>query len=363
MWTQCATWAPTMTPPTRHRFALAVLIRGPPGAGKSTIAAEGRRAVLTRALHLKVDDLREIMVNGFETTDAASGPTAAERQIRRARLAATAIAVAAPRRRCDPRDRRRLRPAPLRGSLPRSLHRPGRAAGDAEADPAGARGSSPRCRGSTASQALQISELTAHRGRVARNGRARLPHSSTAQSRGAVHRPCRRSVGNAPPQGTRPATAVRNRQGGARVRLRRQPRPGAPLTRARARFRRDPHASVDEVAHTLVRTERCEHPISLGAAKLSTFTGGSTLVGQLLPTAWKRSFQLDLQRKAQEGSNRHDERKDGCVSTGAVVRVVRTSPLQDDRGEGATHLSEDPPRAPCSSGDRPEDDPPLRTVS
>ena len=41
--------------------------------------------------HLKVDDLREIMVNGFETP-SGEWTDAAERQMRRARLAATAIA-------------------------------------------------------------------------------------------------------------------------------------------------------------------------------------------------------------------------------------------------------------------------------
>src|SRR4029078_8287737 len=70
--------------------ALIVLVSGPAGAGKSTIA---RRVAedFERSAHLKVDDLREIMVNGFDPP----GPewTAGnEQQCVRARTAATLIA-------------------------------------------------------------------------------------------------------------------------------------------------------------------------------------------------------------------------------------------------------------------------------
>lgn len=68
---------------------LAVLISGPPGAGKSTVARNVAEHFSPSA-HLKVDDLREIMVNGFwqpgEWTELA------DEQFRRARLVATEMA-------------------------------------------------------------------------------------------------------------------------------------------------------------------------------------------------------------------------------------------------------------------------------
>jgi hypothetical protein len=68
-----------------------VLVTGPPGAGKSTVA-HGIAEHFPMSAHLEVDDLREIMVNGFappgEWTDAV------EAQFRRARRAATHLARA-----------------------------------------------------------------------------------------------------------------------------------------------------------------------------------------------------------------------------------------------------------------------------
>jgi predicted kinase len=69
--------------------ALAILISGPSGAGKSTIARKVAEHFFPSA-HLKVDDLRETMVNGFappgEWTDLA------DQQFRRARSVATEMA-------------------------------------------------------------------------------------------------------------------------------------------------------------------------------------------------------------------------------------------------------------------------------
>jgi predicted kinase len=70
--------------------ALIVLVSGPPGAGKSTIARRLAQG-FERSAHLKVDDLREIMVNGFEPPSTEWTP-GNEQQFVRARAAATLIA-------------------------------------------------------------------------------------------------------------------------------------------------------------------------------------------------------------------------------------------------------------------------------
>jgi len=70
--------------------ARVLLLCGPPGAGKSTVAqqvAEG----FARSAHLKVDDLREIEVNGF-APPGLEWTEAHESQFVRARTAATLIA-------------------------------------------------------------------------------------------------------------------------------------------------------------------------------------------------------------------------------------------------------------------------------
>ena len=66
-----------------------VLVTGSPGSGKSTVA-RGIAGQFPQSAHLKVDDLREMMVNGFlapgEWTDEAAA------QFRRARLTAVDVA-------------------------------------------------------------------------------------------------------------------------------------------------------------------------------------------------------------------------------------------------------------------------------
>ena len=69
---------------------LIVVISGPPGAGKSTVARRVAESFPMSA-HLRVDDLREIMVNGF-AAPAAEFTDENDRQFRRARTAATQIA-------------------------------------------------------------------------------------------------------------------------------------------------------------------------------------------------------------------------------------------------------------------------------
>jgi predicted kinase len=66
-----------------------ILVTGPPGSGKSTIA-RGIAEHFPKSVHLNVDDLREMMVNGFEPPGEWTDE--AEAQFRRARKAATYLA-------------------------------------------------------------------------------------------------------------------------------------------------------------------------------------------------------------------------------------------------------------------------------
>lgn len=67
-----------------------VLMTGPPGAGKSTIAGELAKH-FPKSLHIQVDHLREMMVNGIATPDG--GWTAeTDRQFDMARSTATHMA-------------------------------------------------------------------------------------------------------------------------------------------------------------------------------------------------------------------------------------------------------------------------------
>jgi chloramphenicol 3-O-phosphotransferase len=67
-----------------------VFVTGPPGAGKSTI---GRRLAqhLTQSLHIQVDQLREMMVNGY-AAPSGGWTDAAQRQFRWARTTAIYMA-------------------------------------------------------------------------------------------------------------------------------------------------------------------------------------------------------------------------------------------------------------------------------
>ena len=66
-----------------------VLVTGAPGSGKSTVA-RGIADEFPQSAHLKVDDLREMMVNGFSAPGEWTEEAAA--QFRRARLAAADVA-------------------------------------------------------------------------------------------------------------------------------------------------------------------------------------------------------------------------------------------------------------------------------
>ena len=67
-----------------------VLMTGPPGSGKTTIASEVAKK-FPKSLHIQVDHLREMMVNGVELPD--SGFTdEANRQFQWARSTATYMA-------------------------------------------------------------------------------------------------------------------------------------------------------------------------------------------------------------------------------------------------------------------------------
>lgn len=67
-----------------------VLITGPPGAGKSTIAHEMAKH-FPKSLHIQVDHLREMMVSGLALPDGG-WTTETDRQFQWARATATAMA-------------------------------------------------------------------------------------------------------------------------------------------------------------------------------------------------------------------------------------------------------------------------------
>jgi predicted kinase len=68
-----------------------VFITGPPGSGKSTVGRALAELLKPQSAHLKVDDLREIMVNGF--APPGDWTAEAEAQFQRARQLATAVAM------------------------------------------------------------------------------------------------------------------------------------------------------------------------------------------------------------------------------------------------------------------------------